>query len=113
MSLETMARRGLWPTPTVKGNYANADRGTKEGDGLATAVARTMWPTPVASMATGRGPTHQAQDPRRGERLIDAVAKTDIGPLNPRWVEWLMGFPIDWTASWRSETPLFPNALKQ
>lgn len=27
------------------------------------------------------------------------------GPLNPEWVEWLMGFPIGWTELSVSETP--------
>ncbi len=78
LSLYTMAARGLLPTPTVKGNYANADRGTAEGDGLATALHRLGM----------------------------------VGPLNPQFVEWLMGFPIGWSESARSETPLFPNAPK-
>jgi hypothetical protein len=32
--------RGLWPTPSVKGNYNRAGASVKSGDGLATAVAR-------------------------------------------------------------------------
>jgi len=27
------------------------------------------------------------------------------GKLNPRWVEWLMGFPLGWTDLEASETP--------
>jgi hypothetical protein len=27
------------------------------------------------------------------------------GALNPTWVEWLMGFPLGWTALNASETP--------
>tara|TARA_R100000808_G_scaffold19628_2_gene42543 strand:+ start:2250 stop:2990 length:741 start_codon:yes stop_codon:yes gene_type:complete len=30
---------------------------------------------------------------KKGEQLPDAVG----GPLNPQWVEWLMGFPDGWT----------------
>jgi hypothetical protein len=71
-SLDTMATRGTWPTPTVKGNYANANRGTKEGDGFATAVARFQ-----------------------------------PGPLNPAWVELLMGFPIEWTNLRTAQVVLF------
>ena len=25
--------------------------------------------------------------------------------LNPRWTEWLMGFPVGWTDAGNSETP--------
>lgn len=74
-SLETMARKGLWPTPTVTGNNNVAGRWQKSGDGLATAV-RTM------------------------------VSEAELnGPLNPTWVEWLMGFPLEWTALEPSAMP--------
>jgi hypothetical protein len=59
-SLGTMARKGLLPTPTIKGNYNRAGASAKAGDGLATVIG---------------------------------------GPLNPEFLEWLMGFPIGWTES--------------
>lgn len=37
---------GLWPTPTVDGNYNRKGASANSGDGLATAVM--MWPTPCA-----------------------------------------------------------------
>jgi hypothetical protein len=58
-SLDTMARKGLWPTPTQDGNYNRKGASATSGDELATAVG---------------------------------------GALNPTWVEWLMGFPLGWTA---------------
>lgn len=80
----------LWPTPTVSGNHNRKGSSPQAGDGLATAVlkAQMLWPTPVAS---------------------DAVRfETGItGRLNPRWVEWLMGFPIGWTDCGDSETHSF------
>jgi hypothetical protein len=27
------------------------------------------------------------------------------GQMNPQWVEWLMGFPLEWTDLEDSETP--------
>jgi hypothetical protein len=64
-------------------------------------IERGMWPTPDANR---RG---QAKNPNSATRpsgakkqrsLEDAVATCgDRGPLNPTWVEWLMGFPIGWT----------------
>jgi hypothetical protein len=58
-SLDTMARKNLWPTPAVFGNYQNKIQGNSHLIGLATAVG---------------------------------------GPLNPTWIEWLMGYPPEWTA---------------
>jgi hypothetical protein len=31
-----------------------------------------------------------------------------IGPVDPRWIEWLMGFPSNWTEPECSEMPLCP-----
>jgi hypothetical protein len=162
---------GLWPTPSVKGNYNRAGLSEKSGDGLSTAVNREMWPTPNAAdgqggrktpdedLMTGKrssgakvqvslrdavrrdelrawptptarlGQARGAQpkrylDPARSNDLDDAVALAETfktptsapfshggsggelhkqvapsgGPLNPQWVAWLMGFPIDWTS---------------
>lgn len=32
-----------------------------------------------------------------GVNLATAVHRLTPGSLSPAWVEWLMGFPIDWT----------------
>jgi hypothetical protein len=66
-----------WPTPTVRGNNNRKGISKEAGDGLATAVLRTITSGPMRSI-TGR--------------------------LSPDWVEWLMGFPIGWTAFDASET---------
>ena len=131
-SLFTMARKNLWPTPTVKGNHNKKELSDKAGDGLETAVKR--WPTPRAQSATGPRrspragkegidlqtavqlfPTPSATDwkgaGKKGElrdRLDYAVERgstkskkydrpPDGGQLNPTWVEWLMGWPLEWT----------------
>ena len=83
---------GLWPTPTVKGNYNRAGLSAKSGDGLATAVAK--FPTPCStdwkgSSKPGQRPG-QLTDP-------DVGASPAGGGLNPTWVEWLMGWPLGWT----------------
>lgn len=69
--------------------------------------ARRSFPTPKASDGSGRGPS-PGRYLSRGN-LIDAVRfptpiasdgqdrTGESGPLNPDWVEWLMGFPIGWT----------------
>ena len=89
---------GLWPTPTVCGNYNRPYPGKQSGYGLATAV-RT-WPTPVASMSKGSSPaslTRKSGADRSNDRLDHAVMASDGGQLNPDWVEWLMGWPIGHT----------------
>jgi hypothetical protein len=41
--------------------------------------------------------------------LNEVVYLTTPGPLNPTWVEWLMGFPTGWTALDASVTPSSPS----
>ena len=54
--------------------------------------APSFWPTPRAR-DWKTGSAAQARR-RRACPLNDAVN----GRLNPDWVEWLMGFPLGWTA---------------
>jgi DNA (cytosine-5)-methyltransferase 1 len=59
-----------WPTPTVNGNHNRKGSSKESGDGLATAV-----------------------------KSVGGTSTQQIGPLNPPWVAWLMGWPIGWTES--------------
>lgn len=97
----------LWPTPTVSGNHNRKGASATSGDGLATAVR--MWPTPQASDNRDRGNLSSGAIQRRiaaGKQLmLSQVASDKSGALNPTWVEWLMGFPLGWTALSASETP--------
>jgi hypothetical protein len=45
----------------------------------------------------------------RGEIPPDPTGEA-IGPMNPQWGEWLMGFPVGWTDCTDSATPLFPKS---
>lgn len=85
---------GLWPTPTVNGNYNRKGASKTSGDGLATAVR--IWPSP--NTVDARGGTRRGN----GQRQLCHVVG---GALNPTWVEWLMGFPSGWTDLEPSETP--------
>lgn len=67
-SLESMARRGLWPTPTARDHKD----GTKES-------CRNV---PVNSLLG---------------RAVHVDSTSTTGKLNPAWVEWLMGWLIGWT----------------
>jgi hypothetical protein len=130
---------GYWPTPTVHGNTNKPGASAKAGWGLGSAVKH--WPTPIASDARGSSgrpkqgkqvqlvdavriwPTPLARDYRhpplkaysergggtKGEQLPKAVG----GPLNPPWVEWLMGWPVGWTDLKPLETDKFQEWQRQ
>lgn len=112
-SLETMARKALWPTPTVHGNYNRADLSRKSGNGLVTAVLRWLppraatkgdWTTIEQQRLSGQ---QRAKMRERGQELPRGG-----GQLNPDWVEWLMGWPIEWTDLGPLATDRFRKWLK-
>jgi hypothetical protein len=74
-SLESMARHGLWPTPTSLSPAKNGNNEAGNSCGLVAIKKRIL-----------------AEDPKA------------TGSLNPTWVEWLMGFPLGWTDCGASET---------
>ena len=96
---------GSWlPTPTAT-RYGTTNNGTR-GDGttfktagtpsLHTMAAKNIWPT-----ITVKGNYNKAElNKKAADGLATAVNKAEGesgGPLNPQWVEWLMGWPIGWT----------------
>ena len=87
---------GFWPTPTVCGNYNRKGASAQSGDGLVTAVKRRL-STPTAS------------DARRCDLRNSEVG----GKLNPTWVEWLMGWPLGWTALEPLATDRFQRWLRE
>jgi DNA (cytosine-5)-methyltransferase 1 len=78
---------------------------------LEAAVKWTVFPTPTALDGKGSGKTGTLRDrldyaAERGatkSNEYDSPPPTG-GQLNPQWVEWLMGFPPEWTALDASET---------
>jgi hypothetical protein len=93
---------GSWPTPTARlgdpkrglPKPHHATKRMRSGKrNLDDAVA--LWPTPAAR--DYRYPNAKPYGGRgggsKGEQLPNAVG----GPLNPLWVEWLMGFPLGWS----------------
>lgn len=76
---------GRCPTPTVYGNHNRKGLSKNSGDGLSTWVKK--FPTPRAFM-------HKDSHHDRGKKNLGEVIG---GPLNPQWVEWLMGWPVGWT----------------
>src|SRR5215467_8533560 len=102
-SLETMARKNLWPTPSSrdwKGAPASLDTLPKNSRPLNEVV---RFRTPQARDAMQRGPSNPQRRTEQGHSvsLHDQIG----GSLNPTWVEWLMGYETEWTALEHSETP--------
>lgn len=92
-----------WPTPTVHGNHNRKGASKTSGDGLSTAVK--TWPTPTANDSKNATcpPSQAARDSIPGE----LIRQNNAGPLNPAWVEWLMGWPAGWTDLGCLETDKF------
>ena len=134
-SLNTMAKKGLWPTPTKSdGSGGPGSSGRHGGLNLRTAV--TKWPTPHGFSPDGRSngpsgnelgravnqarfPTPNATDGKgpstrsqgRERPICDDDLPTRVGgSLNPTWVEWLMGWPLGWTDLDASATAKSPSA---
>jgi hypothetical protein len=125
VSLATIAARNMWPTPqahktTQSGEIVNAD-GT-EWDGLskphskttgrpittALADALAIWPTPTCHNAKEcDAPSEANRNTPTLCHLARGGDKTQPTHLNPKWVEWLMGWPLGWTDCAASATDKF------
>ena len=79
----------------------------------------SLLPTPTATDYKGGKPTRYwtpTERERERERadqyhhllreFLECTPLGRIGPMNPNWIEWLMGYPIGWTELSASETPL-------
>lgn len=104
---------GSWPTPNCLGYRSDGELkilarkldSHEEFMAMTHKAARSKrersWPTPVASASKGSSPAalkRKSGADRSNDRLDHAVMATDGGQLNPTWVEWLMGWPLEWTA---------------
>jgi hypothetical protein len=105
-SLQVMAKgvtRGLWPTPQAHDATGARGKNNTFSDNhhyphdLVTAVK--MWPTPTGVTATGGAALCKWGGSGARRKLRTMVSEKELnGALNPTWVEWLMGFPLEWTA---------------
>lgn len=69
-------------------------------------ASQARWPTPTVSDSLGGGPTSKRPPGRQGGPLLKEITP---GPLNPTWVEWLMGFPLGSTDCDFSGMPASPS----
>lgn len=78
---------------------------------ITSAIVSGFWPTPTTRDDNQvRGISAAASAPKRGTTLGGAVRVDQSGrrgQLNPDWTEWLMGWPIGWTALERLGTDRF------
>jgi hypothetical protein len=79
--------RRLWPTPTVQDskNDGGPSQWERNSDPLNVAVKR--WPIPTAD---------DANNATRQSGQCQSLTPEPGGQLNPQFVSWLMGFPLDW-----------------
>ena len=106
---------GSWPTPSSRdwkdtpgmaqtafdtsGKFRNRIDQTAR---MVYAVERGQWPTPTAGDSRNArnataGRTNPSSAHHAGTTLSDLAFAVN-GSLNPTWVEWLMGYPLGWTA---------------
>jgi hypothetical protein len=100
----------LWPTPRSCSSLAatlTPKLAAHKYPNLETIVARTMWPTLTAHNAKEGG------YPAEHTRNTPTLAAKAGGKLNPTWVEWLMGWPIEWSVLKQSGTVKSPSKRRQ
>lgn len=132
-SLDTMARKGMIPTPWASdGEKGGPNQRGSKGDLTLPSFAQAWVPTPTAGDAksagsgncdgssanfgvsltdwargdSGRGRVSSKPGQRRGQLTYPAM--NVVGPgglLSPRFVEALMAFPDNWTQIGETETP--------
>jgi hypothetical protein len=97
-----VSARAKWPTP-MSGKSQISGQFRRD-----MAKAMQQWPTPTVNGNTNRL--------ARAKRAAMACARRSwtgrgvSGPLNPTWVEWLMGWPLGWTDLEPLATAKYPSA---
>ena len=86
----------LWPTPRTRGLLGGSGSrqmvqllvksGILDEEEATQLIGVKLWPTPQARDCTRKTSVKR-------DRLPDRLR----GTPNPTWVEWLMGFPLEWT----------------
>jgi hypothetical protein len=89
--------QGMWPTPQARDGDGRAAQASRVGDpdrhgGYNLDDWVRKWNTPRSSGASLSGGSNSRKTAIRDGSYIS-------GSLNPAWVEALMGFPPDWTAT--------------
>jgi hypothetical protein len=108
-----------WPTPTAHNakEAAYPAEFLRKTPTLAATVAMRKFPTPQASDNRDRGnmsnPSIQRRVAMGKQIMLSQSVDQNSGQLNPPWVEWLMGWPLEWTDLKPLETDKFQSWLQQ
>ena len=108
-----------WPTPTAHNakEAASPSEFLRKTPTLAATVALRRFPTPTASDNRDRGNMSNPSIQRRiaiGKQImLSQSVDRNSGQLNPPWVEWLMGWPLEWTDLKPLETDKFQEWQQQ
>jgi hypothetical protein len=96
-------RQEMWPTPCATDHKGAGKTGTLRdrldyaAERGATKSKTYTWPTPrTKGMCGGSGAWAQLKANTTIEEAR-AMGAGNGGKLNPTWVEWLMGWPLEWT----------------
>lgn len=104
-----MAAR-MWPTPQASDwKHPGLPRRGTESNSAHGLAARVMWPTPSAGGSHSVGRMDEWGGSWNWTRQLPIEERR--GLLNPTWVEWLMGFPPEWTDCEHLATPSFRKSL--
>jgi hypothetical protein len=88
-----LAQIGL--TQQVKANFYHTP--TAKANQMAPSMSKSLWRTPQAHDAK-LGANYNLKTGPRGMLTTQVKEATQVnGPLNPQFVEWLMGYPTGWT----------------
>jgi hypothetical protein len=101
-SLDQYAK--MFPTPSSRDGKDSPGMSQTGPDGRnrLDQLARVIYATPTADDAN-----NATRESGAFQSLTRQVVSSEMigGQLNPTWVEWLMGYPLGWTALKDSETP--------
>lgn len=110
------AREALLPTPRARDCLAEGlMAGLRRSSPSLPTVAR-LYPTISTHGVGGSGHYKKVQEMAREGVFNKEEARSLVagngGTLNPEWVEWLMGWPIGWTALSPLETVKYPSVQR-
>ena len=110
MLLGAVAPERMWPTPDANmgtgGRTFAPGTVTETGKDLRTGRKRSVplnaavsWPTPTSITDSGGAAMCKWGGSGARAKLRAMTSPEELnGALNPTWVEWLMGYPLEWTA---------------
>lgn len=99
----------MFPTPTVQDSKLRANPAQMRRKSPPLSAVVKFFPTPTChdSKLARPNPNKTAQGSPCLTEVVLSSEPLNTGTLNPDWEEWLMGWPIGWTALKPLETAKF------